>query len=32
MTQKQLAMELGVSPSRISDYISGRAEPTEEQR
>lgn len=28
MTQKQLAIELGVSPSRVSDYISGRAEPT----
>jgi HTH-type transcriptional regulator/antitoxin HigA len=28
MTQKQLAMEIGISPSRISDYISGRAEPT----
>lgn len=28
ITQKQLAHELGVSPSRISDYISGRAEPT----
>jgi len=28
MTQKQLAKEIGVSPSRISDYISGRAEPT----
>lgn len=28
MTQKQLAKELGVSPSRVSDYISGRAEPT----
>lgn len=28
MTQKQLANELGVSPSRVSDYISGRAEPT----
>lgn len=27
-TQKQLAAEIGVSPSRISDYISGRAEPT----
>lgn len=27
MTQKQLANELGVSPSRVSDYISGRAEP-----
>lgn len=28
MTQKQLAKQLGVSPSRVSDYISGRAEPT----
>lgn len=28
MTQKQLAMELGISQSRVSDYISGRAEPT----
>ena len=28
MTQKQLAIQVGVSPSRISDYISGRAEPT----
>lgn len=28
MTQKQLARELGISPSRVSDYISGRAEPT----
>lgn len=28
MTQKQLAEELGISPSRVSDYISGRAEPT----
>lgn len=28
MTQKQLAVQIGVSPSRISDYISGRAEPT----
>lgn len=28
MTQKQLAKELGVSPSRVSDYISGRSEPT----
>lgn len=28
MTQKQLAQKLGVSPSRVSDYISGRAEPT----
>ena len=28
MTQKQLAKEIGVSPSRINDYISGRSEPT----
>ena len=28
MTQKQLASKLGVSPSRISDYVSGKAEPT----
>lgn len=28
MTQRQLASEIGVSPSRINDYISGRAEPT----
>lgn len=28
MTQKQLAKELGISPSRVSDYISNRAEPT----
>ena len=28
ITQKQLAVQIGVSPSRISDYISGRAEPT----
>lgn len=28
MTQKQLAKELGVSASRVNDYISGRAEPT----
>ena len=28
MTQKQLAAEIGVSTSRISDYITGRAEPT----
>lgn len=28
MTQKQLAQKVGVSPSRISDYVSGRAEPT----
>ena len=28
MTQKQLASEIGVSPSRVSDYVSGRSEPT----
>lgn len=28
MSQKQLAAEIGISPSRISDYVSGRAEPT----
>ncbi|MBR6438453.1 MAG: helix-turn-helix transcriptional regulator [Bacteroidales bacterium] len=28
MSQKQLAQEIGVSPSRINDYVSGRAEPT----
>ena len=28
MTQKELAKELGISPSRVSDYINGRAEPT----
>lgn len=28
MSQKQLAAEVGVSASRISDYVSGRAEPT----
>jgi len=28
MTQRQLAAEIGVSTSRISDYVSGRAEPT----
>ena len=28
MNQKQLAAKIGVSTSRISDYISGRAEPT----
>ncbi|BAR52258.1 DNA-binding helix-turn-helix protein [Tannerella forsythia KS16] len=28
MTQKQLAGEIGVSPSRVNDYISGRSEPS----
>ncbi|MDR1004814.1 MAG: helix-turn-helix transcriptional regulator [Prevotellaceae bacterium] len=28
MTQKQLAGKIGVSPSRINDYVSGRSEPT----
>ena len=28
MTQKQLAKEIGVSPARINDYVTGRAEPT----
>ena len=28
MTQKQLAILIGVSPSRINDYVSGRSEPT----
>ena len=28
MTQKQLASEIGVSPSRINDYVTGCSEPT----
>jgi len=28
MTQRQLAGEVGISPSRVNDYISGRSEPT----
>ena len=28
MTQKQLALLIGVSPSRVNDYVTGRAEPT----
>ena len=28
MTQRQLASEIGVSPSRVNDYLSGRSEPT----
>lgn len=28
LSQKELAQRIGVSPSRINDYVSGRAEPT----
>ncbi len=28
MTQRQLAHEIGVSPSRVNDYVAGRSEPT----
>lgn len=28
MTQRQLANKIGVSPSRVNDYIAGRSEPT----
>ncbi len=28
ITKKEFANRIGVSPSRVSDYISGRAEPT----
>lgn len=28
MSQRQLASEIGISPSRVNDYISGRSEPT----
>ena len=28
LTQKKIAEMLGVSPSRISDYLNGRSEPT----
>lgn len=28
MTQKELAQVIGVSPTRINDYVSGRSEPT----
>ena len=27
-SQKQLAIEIGISPSRVNDYIAGRPEPT----
>ena len=26
--QRELATEIGISPSRINDYITGRSEPT----
>ena len=28
MSKKELAEKIGVSPSRISDFVTGRAEPT----
>ena len=28
MTQKELAARIGVSPSRINDFVTGRAEPS----
>lgn len=28
MTQKELASDIGVSPSRVNDFVSGRAEPS----
>lgn len=28
MTQKELAKKIGVSPSRINDFVTGRAEPS----
>jgi HTH-type transcriptional regulator/antitoxin HigA len=28
MTQRELAVHIGISPSRINDYLSGRSEPT----
>ena len=28
MTQRELAKRVGVSPTRINDYVTGRAEPT----
>lgn len=31
MTQRQLAEAIGVSPSRISDYVAGRGEPSLKQ-
>ncbi|MDO5322034.1 MAG: helix-turn-helix transcriptional regulator [Bacteroidia bacterium] len=31
MTQKDLAERLGVSPSRVSDFVSGKSEPSLKQ-
>lgn len=28
MMRRQLAVEIGISPSRVNDYIAGRSEPT----
>lgn len=28
LTQKQLAKELGVSPTRVNDFVSGKSEPS----
>lgn len=28
ITQRELAGNIGISPSRVNDYIAGRAEPT----
>ena len=28
LSQKDLAQKIGVSPSRVNDYVTGRAEPT----
>ncbi|MFI3261597.1 MAG: helix-turn-helix domain-containing protein [Rikenellaceae bacterium] len=28
LTQKKIAEMLGISPSRVSDYLNGRSEPT----
>ena len=28
LSQKELAEHIGISPSRINDYVTGRAEPT----
>ena len=28
MTQKELAKELGISPSRVSEFINGKSEPS----